>query len=392
MLITSRVSCLILAVLLSATAASAQDAAQKTPPPRPPATNQILLDVVVSPKSGPPVADLQQQDFTLLDNKSPQPITSFKVIPGREAPADILIVIDAVNVDYRILSFQRDQISKFLRAEGGHLAYPIALAVFTDKGVQIVGNFSSDGNELSATLNREDIGLRDIGRSGGFYGASERLQLSLQAFRQLTASEARNPGRKIMLWVSPGWPLLSGARVEIDAKQQTQIFADIVGLNTQLLQAGVTVYNVNPLGSNSANPARSPPEISASKSSPFKAAVSFSITTTMSPRSCKNAFPMSRHTTKSPSPPPLPNAPTNITTWKLSSTNQASRRALVRATTRNPHLTTEEFAPKSPAVVLRSEATTDLSASSSSLVYPCGSVANPLPWIFSTPLSPRPPR
>src|ERR1700678_4080066 len=248
MLNTSRLSCLILAALLSAGAASAKQAAQQTPPPRPLTANQILLDVVVSPKSGPPVADLQQQDFTLLDNKAPQTITSFKAIPGREAPADVLIVIDAVNVDYRVLSFQRAQISKFLRAEGGHLAYPIALAVFTDKGVQIVGNFSSDGNELSATLDREDIGLRDIGR----YGAGERLQLSLQAFRQLTASEARNTGRKIMLWVSPGWPLLSGARIEIDAKQQAQIFTDIVGLHTQLLRAGVTVYDVNPLGSNEA--------------------------------------------------------------------------------------------------------------------------------------------
>jgi VWFA-related protein len=252
MLNASRLGCLILASLLSAGVASAQQAAQQTPPPRPPTANQILLDVVVSPKSGPPVADLQQRDFTLLDNKAPQTITSFKAIPGREAPADVLIVIDAVNVDYRVLSFQRAQISKFLRAEGGHLAYPIALAVFTDKGAQIVGNFSSDGNELSATLDREDIGLRDIGRSGGFYGAGERLQLSLQAFRQLTASEARNTGRKIMLWVSPGWPLLSGARIEIDAKQQAQIFTDIVGLNTQLLRAGVTVYDVNPLGSNEA--------------------------------------------------------------------------------------------------------------------------------------------
>src|ERR1700723_1244392 len=113
MLNTSRLSCLMLAALLSAGAASAKQAA-----------DQILLDVVVSPKSGPPVADLQQQDFTLLDNKAPQTITSFKAIPGREAPADVLIVIDAVNVDYGVLSFQRAQISKSLRAEGGHLATP----------------------------------------------------------------------------------------------------------------------------------------------------------------------------------------------------------------------------------------------------------------------------
>lgn len=41
-----------------------------------------------------------------------------------------------------------------------------------------------------------------------------------------------------MLWVSPGWPLLSGRRVETDSKQQQQIFGNIVGLSTQLLQRG----------------------------------------------------------------------------------------------------------------------------------------------------------
>jgi len=40
-------------------------------------TNGIIkLDVVVTEKSGPPVGGLQQQDFTVLDNKAPQTITS----------------------------------------------------------------------------------------------------------------------------------------------------------------------------------------------------------------------------------------------------------------------------------------------------------------------------
>lgn len=236
---------LFVALLCSAAAASSQQSA--TPPPAP-ATNQIFLDVVVTPKSGPPVADLQQQDLTLLDNKSSQPITSFKVVPGREAPAEIIIVIDAVNTGFRTLSFERTQLSKFLRSEGGHLAYPIALVVFTDKGIQIVGNFSSDGNSLGDTLDHSDIGLRDLTRAAGFYGAAERLQLCLKVFRQLAESEARRPGRKIMVWLSPGWPLLSGPRVELDSKEQATIFSDVVSLTTQLQRAGVTVYNVNPLG------------------------------------------------------------------------------------------------------------------------------------------------
>lgn len=245
MLNKARLSHIRFVTLLSFAAAAF---AQQSAPPAQPTSNQIVLDVVVTPKSGPPVADLQQQDFTLLDNKSPQPITSFKAVPGREAPAEVIIVIDAVNTSYRTLSIQRDQLGKFLRAEGGHLAYPIALTVFTDKGIQVLGNFSSDGKALGDTLDHSEIGLRDLTRSAGFYGAEERLQLSLRVFGQLAESESRRTGRKIMLWVSPGWPLLSGPRVELDSKQQVQIFSDIVNLSTQLQRAGVTVYNVNPLG------------------------------------------------------------------------------------------------------------------------------------------------
>jgi VWFA-related protein len=238
---------ILFATLLCSAAAAAAFPKQSAPPAQPP-SNQIVLDVVVTPKSGPPVADLQQQDFSLLDNKSAQPITSFKAVPGREAPAEAIIVIDAVNTGYNVLSTERIQITKFLRAEGGHLAYPVALAVFTDKGIQVLGNFSSDGNALSDTLDQSEIALRALTRSAGFYGATERLQLSLQVFGQLAASESRRPGRKIMLWVSPGWPLLSGPRVELDSKQQAKIFSDVVNVSTQLLRGGVTVYNVNPLG------------------------------------------------------------------------------------------------------------------------------------------------
>src|ERR1700733_8359174 len=132
MLNGSRLGCLILAALLSTAAASAQ----QTPPPPPPAINQILLDVVVAPKSGPPVGDLKQQDFTLLDNKAPQAITSFKAVPGRQAPVEIILVIDAANTTAQTIARERIHIDKVLRAEGGRLAYRLALAFFTHKGTK----------------------------------------------------------------------------------------------------------------------------------------------------------------------------------------------------------------------------------------------------------------
>ncbi len=236
--------CAIFAILLCGTAALAQQNA----PPAPPADRKITIDVVVSPKSGPPVADLQQQDFTLLDNNSKQTITSFKAVPGREAPIDVVLVIDAVNTSYQTVSVARPEIDKFLRAEGGRLAYPLSLVLFTDKGLQSLGSFSTDGNALSAALDQADVGLRSITRSAGVYGATERLDLSIRSLGQLAGNLGSVQGRKIMLWVSPGWPLLSGPRVQLDSKQQQMIFANIVGLSTKLLQARVTLYNVNPEG------------------------------------------------------------------------------------------------------------------------------------------------
>src|SRR5580704_6418089 len=235
----------VILVCISVIAVARQQNSPQTPPA---ADSKIYLDVVVSPKSGPPVTGLQQQDFTLLDNKSPQTITSFEAFTGREASAQVVLVIDAVNTDAQNIGYERIQIDKFLRSEGGHLAYPLAIAVFTDKGIETVADFSSDGNALSAALDSDNIGLRFINRSAGFYGAAERLQLSLQALHRLAATTVPRPTRKIVLWVSPGWPLLSGPRVELDSKQQQEVFADVVGFSTQLRQARVTLYSVNPLG------------------------------------------------------------------------------------------------------------------------------------------------
>jgi VWFA-related protein len=245
MSIGARLNGLLVVTVLCAASASSQQAS----PPAQPASNTMHLDVVVAGKSGPPVTGLGQQDFTVLDNNAPQTITSFQAVSGRQAPIEIVLVVDAVNTTYQTVAFERSQIDKFLQAEGGHLAYPVALAIFTDKNIEILGGeFSSDGKALSAALDREDVGLRSIQRSAGYYGAAERLDLSLKALGQLLAGETPRPGRKLVLWLSPGWPLLSGPNTVLDSKQEQQIFGDIVSLSTKLRQARVTLYSINPLG------------------------------------------------------------------------------------------------------------------------------------------------
>ena len=210
--------------------------------------DRIVLDVVATAKSGALVSGLQQGDFTLLDNKAPQTIASFRAVDGRKEPIEIVLVVDAVNTPYETVTYERGEIDRFLRDEGGHLAHPTSLAIFTDDGVRMQEGFSVEGNALGTSLDQSVIGLRDIRRSSGFYGAAERFELSLKALRELIAHESPRAGRKIILWVSPGWPLLSGPNVQIAEKERQELYTDIVSLSTQLQQARITVYSVDPLG------------------------------------------------------------------------------------------------------------------------------------------------
>ena len=251
MFINSRSGLLILMLLICSAAAAAGPGRQQTQA----APGRMLLDVVVTAKSGVPAIGLQQQDFTLSDNKVKQTINSFQAVDGRQASIDVIIVIDAVNSSYSTVSFEREQIDKVLRADQGKLAYPISLAVLTDTGLQIVQGLSSDGNALSTALDQYASGIRNFRSSGGFFEASQVFDISLGGLRDLVDRESpRGAGdhtRKVIVWLSPGWPLLSGPNIELDAKQQESFFGQIIDFSNRFWQGNVTLYSIDPSGTSS---------------------------------------------------------------------------------------------------------------------------------------------
>ncbi len=212
----------------------------------------MTVDVVVTDKAGKPVPGLQQDDFTLLDNKKPARITGFRAVEGvkAETPVEVIILVDAVNTSFIKVAFARDQIEKFLKRDGGELSRPVMLGFLTDNGITYGSPATRDGNALAAELNQKIIGLRSINRSSGIYGADERLSISLNAVEQLIRSEGPKPGRKEVIWVSPGWPLLSGPGTELQLtqKQREAIFHSIVAFSDGLRQGRITLDQVDPLG------------------------------------------------------------------------------------------------------------------------------------------------
>lgn len=251
MFLAKRCPALVLFALLPfASLAAAQQTAQNEDARSQP-TGKIYLDVVVAAKSGgAPVEGLSQDDFKILDNKAPQKAASFAAFGGKSAPVEVVIVLDAINAPFSAVASERDQIERYLRAHGEQLAHPTSVALLTESGMQIQPAPSTDGNALSKVLDGYTLRLRTLRRSTGFYGADERLNLSLNAFHQFVLQEGTRPGRKLVLWASPGWPLLTGPNVQLDRKQHEQIFSSIVQISTELRRARITLYALNGWGAN----------------------------------------------------------------------------------------------------------------------------------------------
>jgi VWFA-related protein len=229
--------------------------AQQGPPPASqaaPSSERIQLNVVVDSKSGQPVTNLGQQDFTVLDNKSPRPITSFHVVTAAQQPVEVILFIDAVNTPYTLVASMRNSIEAFLKKNQGALAHPTTFAIFTDTGVQLDNTFSTNGVALSDALDRRVIGLRQITQSTQWNDV-DRISLSNKAMHQIVVVASRLPGRKIILWISPGVPLASGPTFStLSYKAQQEILSDAIYFSGELREKNITLYDVNPLGTSQA--------------------------------------------------------------------------------------------------------------------------------------------
>ncbi len=219
---------------------------------------QIVLDVEVTDKSGNPVAGLQQQDFTVLDNSRPSAILSFKpegeavAGAGTDATPQLFLVLDEVNTELERVMYERESAKLFLAQNHGKLQYPVSLAFFTEAGMQIQTQPSRDGNALIAAINQMGTPRRLIERRSGLYGSEDLLRMSLDALTAFITQERARPGRKFVIWLSPGWPFLNAVPNSLTPKQKQRIFKSVVGYSTALREARITLYCVDPQGATDA--------------------------------------------------------------------------------------------------------------------------------------------
>jgi VWFA-related protein len=172
-----------------------------------------------------------------------------------EIPVEIVFVLDTMNTSFQQIAVVRQGVDKFLRQNGGHLVLPVSAVFLTDTGIK-ANKATHDGNALAADIERLPPPVHVINSAQGLDGLMLRFGRSVDALSQITKYEATKPGRKLMIWMGAGWPMLSSSRFHMDPRNQSSFFHSIVDLSTNLREARVTLYGVIPLDLNMGNESR----------------------------------------------------------------------------------------------------------------------------------------
>jgi VWFA-related protein len=217
------------------------------------AEGAVQLDVVVSDGAGKAVSGLEPWNFTVLDNNQPRKILSFHAYDGITVKPDplveVVLVIDTANLPFQQVAFVRAQVDAFLRQDGGHLRQPVTLLLMSEAGMRVQPRPSVDGNALAGVVSQIKGSINTINPAMGGEGYVERFQSSIKQMVTIAENETRKPGRKLLVWVGPGWPMLNRPADGYSERTQRRYFEGIVELSTRLREARMVVYSVAPSSS-----------------------------------------------------------------------------------------------------------------------------------------------
>jgi len=272
-------------------------------------TELVLVPVQVKGHDGKPLLGLKQEDFVLRSDGKPQPIRVFEQtvptpataanqppapappnmvlnVPNQGMPGQILIIaIDLVNTAYLDQTRAKQQLIKYLSAQSRQQHF--ALVAITKDGLRPIHNFSSDPAVLLEALKRvESTSDKDIAdqqtlldtavtaaefssqltstdeytamlsafKNEQVYGAYAQkiaARATLTALMQIAQAYAGVPGRKSVIWLTGGMPILvynavaGGAKGNSALNADTDLLDDYEQAWTALNNSNVAIYGVN---------------------------------------------------------------------------------------------------------------------------------------------------
>ena len=221
----------------------------------------VVLDVVVTDKSGNVVTDLKKEDFHVTEQNESQTIQNFEVAGAHPVPPDAvinstadldriaprapvnIILLDEFNTRFEDEAFARYSLKKFLERQPGKLTTPTMLiAVDIDK-FMVLKDYTEDRQAILDALDHHFAAVpwRNTSRSW----AGERYSTAFGTLMRVAEAVVGHPGHKTMLWIGRGFPPLA-LTGQVDAEQRID---NAVQQCVNLLRdARVTLYSVDPAG------------------------------------------------------------------------------------------------------------------------------------------------
>ncbi len=234
-------------------------------------TSLVVLSVVVTDKSGKPVTNLGRENFTVLENGQQQAIDAFETpaslatgteatagstAPGAAAAGRVaasvaqprtILVLDELNTISEDTMFAVKKMQQYLRAQPATLKQPTAVYLLTKRGLEQFAASTRDRDALMARLKTNFIELPPHNlESGGAQGGAERLVTSLMALGEIALANAEQKGRKNVIWIGNGIPVLSGQYI---SREDHANFDNWLHYTANWLEeTQTTVYTVDPRG------------------------------------------------------------------------------------------------------------------------------------------------
>jgi len=240
------------------------------------ASHRITLNVQVTDNAGKPVTDLDARDFTVLDNHQPRKLAAFHAIDGEAMndATEVIIVLDAVNSTTKALDAEKSGIFKYLAQGHAPLPYPTSFALWSnghlkatsatrDRNavgrafVNMTKNLHSNAcapMDVSEAKAVEGGGVGALGESGVGKSAVDvanclevHFKDSVSALDGIAQQQLTVGGRTIIIWVGPGWPLLTDVEFrQVTPKARKSYFELLVTVLHDLRSAQVTLDAVGP--------------------------------------------------------------------------------------------------------------------------------------------------
>ena len=249
----------LIAAFVLASQAQAPDNNQQPSPTIRVSTKLVLVDVVVTDKSGKKVSGLKAEDFVLQEKGKTQKISLFT--PPTEAKAaeaprlgpgifsnrpefrspsgpPTVLVLDAANAEFKDQAYARQQMLKFVK-EQYRPGQKVAVFTLTN-GLNMLQDFTSDPEMLKKALENyqprqpelakaplppasESLGSVNGGRGAEAaaalvnalrsfqdvqvnYQMERRVDITLEGMRSLSRMLSGIPGRKNIIWITAAFP------------------------------------------------------------------------------------------------------------------------------------------------------------------------------------------